>query len=65
MIYTLEGSHIATITKPSPALVDEIEWDLRDSDGKGVRNGVYLLVFELVYSDGESRTEKKAVVVAR
>jgi flagellar hook assembly protein FlgD len=65
MIYTLEGSHVSTITKPSPALVDEIKWDLRDSDGKKVRNGLYLLVFELVYSDGESSTEKKAVVVAR
>jgi hypothetical protein len=64
-IYTLDGSYISTATKLSPELVDEITWDLKDSDGKDVRNGVYLLVFEIVYGDGESRTEKKAVVVAR
>ena len=64
-VYTLDGAYISTIAKTSPALVDEIRWDLRDSDGEQVRNGVYLLVFELAYSDGESRTEKKAVVVAR
>ena len=64
-IFTLDGSHISTITKRSPDLVDEMKWNLTDSDGEDVRNGVYLLVFEVVYSDGESKIEKKAVVVAR
>lgn len=64
-IFTLDGSHIATVSKRSPDLVDEMTWDLTDSDGEEVGNGLYLLVFEVVYSDGESKVEKKVVVVAR
>ena len=64
-IYTLDGSHVATTTKTSPNLVDEITWDLKDTDGKDVRNGVYLMVFEIAYSDGDRKIEKLAVVIAR
>ena len=64
-IYTLDGAYIATVTKASPDLVDEMTWDLKDTDGREVKNGVYLMVFEIAYSDGDRKIEKRAVVVAR
>ncbi len=64
-VYTLDGSHIVTTSKASPDPVDEMTWDLKDTDGKEVKNGVYLMVFEIAYSDGDRKVEKRAVVVAR
>jgi hypothetical protein len=64
-VYTLGGSHVATVTKASPDPVDELSWDLRDTEGKQVRNGPYLMVFEIVYSDGDRKLEKQAVMVIR
>ena len=64
-IFTLEGTFVATVTEPSPELVGEMTWNLEDAGGQRVRNGIYVMVFEIQYSDGDARVEKKAVVVAR
>jgi hypothetical protein len=64
-VFTLEGSYVATVSKPAPDIVDEITWDLADSGGDDVRNGVYLLIFEIDYSGGGREVEKKAVMVIR
>lgn len=64
-IFTLEGSHVETIVKQSPLQFDEMIWDLTGSDGKPVKNGPYVLVFEVHYLDGTMSTEKKAVIVTR
>ncbi len=64
-IYALDGALVASMTKTSPDLVDEMSWDLKDTGGKEVKNGVYLMVFETTYSDGDRNIEKMAVVVAR
>lgn len=64
-VLSLEGSHITTITRDSPGLYNEIEWDLADAGGKQVKNGVYVFVIEVIYADGGSEIEKKAVIVSR
>jgi hypothetical protein len=64
-VYTLDGSYVASTAKASPDLVDEMTWDLKDSDGKDVLNGVYVMVFETAYGDGDRSVERQAVVVAR
>jgi hypothetical protein len=64
-LFTLDGSYVSTVTKSSPGLNDEMTWDLTDAGGDQVRNGVYLMVFEVSYQDGGQLIEKKAVVVSR
>jgi flagellar hook assembly protein FlgD len=64
-VYSLEGAYVATLSKRSPDLVDEMTWDLRDSQGEHVKNGAYLMVFEIDYSSGDRTVEKRAVVVVR
>jgi hypothetical protein len=64
-IYSIGGSYIQTVTKESPEQFDEMTWDLTDSDGKPVKNGPCIMVFEVNYLDGGNETDKKAVVVVR
>jgi hypothetical protein len=64
-VLSLEGSYITSIIEDNPDLYNELEWDLTDADGKQVRNGIYVLVFEVAYADGSAEMDKKAVIVSR
>ncbi len=63
-IYTIEGQEVRTL-RVKPDLYNEIPWDLNDSDGSQVRNGVYVIVFDIKYADGTGTITKRAVVVSR
>jgi flagellar hook assembly protein FlgD len=64
-IFTLEGAFVATLTEPSPEIVGGMTWNLEDTEGHQVRNGVYVMVFEVRYSDGDDEVQRKAVMVVR
>jgi flagellar hook assembly protein FlgD len=64
-VLALEGSLLADIVDNSPGLYNEIAWDLKDSGGKQVKNGVYVFAIVVSYADGSSEIEKKAVIVSR
>jgi hypothetical protein len=64
-VFSLYGTYLQTVVKNDPARFGEMVWDLTDTDGKQVKNGPYVLVFEIRYSDGSTDVEKMAVVVAR
>jgi hypothetical protein len=64
-IFALDGTYIGSVVVDRPDLYGEISWDLTDSDGQSVKNGVYLLVFDIRYEDGTGSVEKRMVVVAR
>jgi hypothetical protein len=64
-IYSVDGRYITSISWSDPEPYAELFWDLTDSDGQAVRNGPYLMLFEVRYAGGGSATEKRAVVVAR
>jgi flagellar hook assembly protein FlgD len=64
-IFSLFGTHVRTVVENDPVEFGEMQWDLTDTDGKQVKNGPYILVFEIRYSDGSTEVEKTAVVVAR
>jgi hypothetical protein len=64
-VYSLSGTYVRTVVEDSPEQFHEMEWDLTDTDGRPVRNGPYVLVFEINHADGTTSVDKKAVVVAR
>jgi flagellar hook assembly protein FlgD len=64
-IFSADGYYIASVNLEEPELYSEIQWDLKDSDGNPVRNGLYLLVFEIRYDDGKTLIDKSMVVVSR
>jgi flagellar hook assembly protein FlgD len=66
-IYSIDGYYIQTLVPKDlpPSRHNEFEWDLTDADGRPVKNGLYLLVFEIVYADDTEDIEKRVVVVAR
>jgi hypothetical protein len=64
-VFSVGGSHVGSVVKESPSQFDEITWDLTDSDGKPVKNGPYVLTFEIKYLDGTTSTDRKAVIVVR
>lgn len=64
-VFSLTGAFVQTVVENNPERFGEMEWDLTDTDGKQVKNGPYVLVFEIRYSDGSTDVEKLAVVVAR
>jgi flagellar hook assembly protein FlgD len=64
-IFSLTGTYVRTVVENNPKQFGEMEWDLTDADGELVKNGPYVLVFEIRYSDGSTDVEKLAVVVAR
>jgi len=64
-VYSLDGEHVASVVWKHPSQYGEYQWDLRDGEGNLVRNGVYVLIFEIDYTDGGSTVERKAVVISR
>lgn len=64
-VFSVDGHYVGTEVWYPQGLYNEFEWDLKDADGDNVRNGVYLLVFEVSYSDGTKSVEKKVAVVSR
>ncbi len=64
-IFSADGYYVASVSLDEPGLYSEFEWDLMDSDGNPVRNGLYLLVFEIRYDDGKTLIDKSMVVVSR
>jgi hypothetical protein len=64
-IFSLDGYYIRTVVKESPSQSDEMGWNLRDEDGRQVKNGLYLLVFQILFADGSQSVEKRMVVVSR
>jgi hypothetical protein len=64
-IFSADGYYVASVSLDEPGVYSEFEWDLMDSDGNPVRNGLYLLVFEIRYDDGKTLTDKSMVVVSR
>jgi hypothetical protein len=64
-VFSLDGYHVSSVIWTDPPRFSELEWDLLDADGREVSNGVYLLVFEIRYTDGTEDIEKRLVVIAR
>ncbi|MFH1311692.1 MAG: FlgD immunoglobulin-like domain containing protein [Candidatus Eisenbacteria bacterium] len=64
-IFSVDGYHIVTKTWQPNDLYSEFEWDLKDADNKDVRNGLYLLVFQVSFADGGQSVEKRVVVISR
>jgi len=64
-VFSLTGTYVRMVVEDDPVEFGEMVWDLTDTDGKQVKNGPYILVFEIRYSDGSTDVEKMAVVVAR
>jgi hypothetical protein len=64
-VFSIDGYHIATESWRPRELNNEFEWNLKDTDGKDVKNGLYLLVFQITYDDGGEAIEKRVVVVSR
>jgi flagellar hook assembly protein FlgD len=64
-VFSIDGYHIVTETWQPKDLYNEFEWDLKDADSKDVKNGLYLLVFQILFADGNESVEKRVVVVSR
>ena len=64
-VFSIDGYHIVTETWQPKGLYNEFEWDLKDADNEDVKNGLYLLVFQILFADGSESLEKRVVVVSR
>jgi hypothetical protein len=64
-VFSVDGYYIATHTWRPEDLYNEFEVEPKDDDGKDVRNGLYLFVFEIRFADGSTSTEKMVVVASR
>jgi hypothetical protein len=70
-VFSIDGTYIDTLddfelaAEGAGAYYYRREFELVDSNEDEIKNGVYLLVFEILFEDGTSENDKKAVVVAR
>ena len=64
-LYTLDGRPVRTLSSSVSTRFYEIEWNLKDDNGKVLGNGPYLAQLTVTYIDGSSAQQTAAVVVVR
>jgi len=63
-LFDLRGEKVRSISSIGPATYFKINWDLLNNDGEEVRNGAYLAVITVYYSDTKT-VDKGFVAVVR
>ena len=60
----MTGERVARLQGYGPSDRFEIEWDLMNDNGEGVRNGAYLVVIAIQYDTGTT-VDKSFIAVVR
>ncbi|MDZ7859264.1 MAG: FlgD immunoglobulin-like domain containing protein [Candidatus Krumholzibacteriota bacterium] len=63
-IFDLSGEEVRTISETGPQNYFQLEWDLLNNDGEEVRNGAYLAVITVYYSNSKT-VDKNFIAVVR
>jgi flagellar hook assembly protein FlgD len=63
-LFDLRGEKVRSISSIGPATYFKITWDLLNNDGEEVRNGAYLAVITVYYSDTKT-VDKGFIAVVR
>ncbi|HMA76991.1 MAG TPA: FlgD immunoglobulin-like domain containing protein [Candidatus Krumholzibacteriaceae bacterium] len=63
-IFDLSGEEVRTISETGPQTYFQLEWDLLSNDGEEVRNGAYLAVITVYYSNSKT-VDKNFIAVVR
>ncbi|MCB1162154.1 hypothetical protein KDL67_05650, partial [bacterium] len=64
-IYSLEGDLIRRLDAQGGPVQFSADWDLADSGGRQVMDGLFVVNVETLYQDGSRDTERKVVAVVR